>query len=107
MRNLINNAIRHTPPTGQVRVSAEVYANEVEISVADTGEGIDAQNIPFLFERFWRSDPSRNRLTGGAGLGLAIVKQLVEAQGGRVQVESVRGKGSTFSFTLPRHVAVH
>lgn len=107
LRNLVNNAIRHTPQTGQVRVFAEVYANEVEISVNDTGDGIDAQNIPFLFERFWRADPSRNRSTGGAGLGLAIVKQLVEAQGGRVQVESVKGKGSTFSFTLPRYVAIH
>jgi signal transduction histidine kinase len=107
LRNLVNNAIRHTAQDGQVKVSAEVYSNEVEISVTDTGEGIEAEHIPYLFERFWRADPSRSRVTGGAGLGLAIVKQLVEAQGGRVQVESVKGKGSTFSFTLPRYVAAH
>jgi signal transduction histidine kinase len=103
LRNLINNAIRHTPPDGEITVSAEIHANEIEVKITDTGEGIDAENLPFLFERFWRADPSRSRVTGGAGLGLAIVKQLVEAQGGRVQVQSVKGKGSTFCFTLPRY----
>ena len=101
LRNLVNNAIRHTAQDGEIQVCATAFANAVEVRVTDTGEGIDAENIPFLFERFWRADPSRNRSTGGAGLGLAIVKQLVEAQGGRVQVQSVKGKGSTFSFTLP------
>lgn len=102
LHNLINNAITHTPNGGKVGVSAEVYPTEIEISVRDTGEGIDAEHLPYLFERFYRADPSRSRATGGAGLGLAIVKQLVGAQGGRVQVESIKGKGATFTFTLPR-----
>lgn len=102
LRNLVSNAITHTPTNGHVRVTAEVYPTEVEISVSDTGEGVDETHLPFLFERFYRADPSRSRSTGGAGLGLAIVKQLVEAQGGRVQVDSIKGKGATFSFTLKR-----
>lgn len=102
LRNLINNAILHTPPEGVVQVSSEIFPNEVEIIVSDTGEGIDAEHLPYLFERFYRADPSRNRATGGAGLGLAIVKNLIEAQGGHVQVDSIKGEGATFSFTLPR-----
>jgi signal transduction histidine kinase len=104
LHNLINNAITHTPPDGEVRISAEVFPNELEIFVTDTGEGIDTEHLPYLFERFYRADPSRSRATGGAGLGLAIVKNLVEAQGGRVQVDSIKGKGATFSFTLPRQL---
>ncbi|GAB5492214.1 MAG: hypothetical protein Phog2KO_24290 [Phototrophicaceae bacterium] len=104
LRNLINNAIIHTPTQGAVRISADIFPNEVEVTVSDTGDGIDAEHLPYLFERFYRADPSRSRVTGGAGLGLAIVKNLVEAQGGRVEVASVKGKGSTFSFTLPRYL---
>ncbi len=102
LRNLINNAIIHTPIGGTVRVNTDIFLNEIDISVTDTGDGIDADHLPYLFERFYRVDPSRSRATGGAGLGLAIVKNLVEAQGGRVHVESIKGKGATFSFTLPR-----
>jgi signal transduction histidine kinase len=102
LHNLINNAITHTSNKGEVRISAEIFPNELEVFVTDTGEGIDAEHLPYLFERFYRADPSRSRATGGAGLGLAIVKNLVEAQGGRVQVDSIKGKGATFSFTLPR-----
>lgn len=104
LRNLINNAITHTPADGEVTVSADIYPNEIEVTVHDTGEGIDSDHLPYLFERFYRADPSRSRTTGGAGLGLAIVKNLVESQGGRVQVSSVKGKGATFSFTLPRQL---
>jgi len=104
LRNLINNAIIHTPIKGEVTVTADVFPNEVEVTVQDTGDGIDAEHLPYLFERFYRADPSRSRATGGAGLGLAIVKNLVEAQGGRVQVDSIKGKGATFSFTLPRYI---
>ena len=71
------------------------------LSVADSGPGIPAEHLPYIFERFYRADASRTRTTGGAGLGLAIVKQLVEAHGGRIWVESQPGTGSTFSFTLP------
>lgn len=102
LRNLINNAITHTPVQGDVYISADVFPNEVEITVRDTGDGIETEHLPYLFERFYRADPSRSRATGGAGLGLAIVKNLVEAQGGRVQVNSVKGNGAAFSFTLPR-----
>jgi signal transduction histidine kinase len=102
LHNLINNAITHTTSAGKISITAEVFPNELEVYVSDTGEGIDAEHLPYLFERFYRADPSRSRATGGAGLGLAIVKNLVEAQGGRVQVDSIKDKGSTFSFTLPR-----
>lgn len=104
LHNLINNAITHTNNAGKINLTVEVFPNELEIFVSDTGEGIDAEHLPYLFERFYRADPSRSRATGGAGLGLAIVKNLVEAQGGRVQVDSIKGKGSTFSFTLPRYI---
>lgn len=104
LRNLINNAITHTPAKGEVTVSADIFPDEIEVTVRDTGEGIESDHLPYLFERFYRADPSRSRTTGGAGLGLAIVKNLVESQGGRVQVDSVKGKGATFSFTLPRQV---
>jgi signal transduction histidine kinase len=100
MRNLINNAVTHTEE-GCIRVSAVAHDKEIEISVQDTGEGIDEEHIPYIFERFYRVDPSRSRATGGAGLGLAIVKQLVEAQGGWIKVESKIGMGSSFTFALP------
>lgn len=104
LRNLINNAIIHTPADGKVTVSAEVFPNEIAIQVCDTGNGIEDKHLPYLFERLYRVDKSRNRATGGAGLGLAIVKNLVEAQGGRVGVESIKDKGATFTFTLPRQL---
>jgi two-component system, OmpR family, sensor histidine kinase BaeS len=73
----------------------------VQVSVHDTGIGVKPEQLPFVFDRFYRADRSRARLTGGAGLGLAIVKQLVQAMGGTVSAESQPGVGSTFSFTLP------
>jgi len=76
-------------------------AGTVEVTVADEGPGIDADDLPRVFDRFWRADRSRARTTGGAGLGLAIVRELVEAQGGRVDVSSRPGRGSRCSFTLP------
>jgi signal transduction histidine kinase len=99
--NLLSNAFTHTPSGGEVVVVARARASEVEISVRDTGEGIPAEHLPYIFERFYRADKSRSRLTGGTGLGLSIAKQLVEAHGGRISVKSQVGQGTTFTFTLP------
>ncbi len=101
--NLLDNAIRHTPSGGSVTVSTRTAGPDVSVTVADTGEGIPAEVLPYVFERFYRADPSRARTTGGAGLGLTIAKQLVEAHGGTISVESTQGKGSLFVFTLPMH----
>jgi len=75
--------------------------NMVEVSVADTGEGIPVEDLPNMFERFYRVDKSRARATGGTGLGLTIAKRLVEAHGGQITVQSEVGKGSRFAFTIP------
>ena len=100
--NLLENAISHTPEGGLVSVTAEVTTNGwARVSVADTGTGIPADDLPLVFERFYRVDPSRTRSTGGAGLGLTIAKQLVEAHGGSIHAESEPGKGSRFVFELP------
>ena len=103
LRNLLNNAVTHTPPGGLVEVSARASDSTVEVIVRDTGPGISEEHLPNIFERFYRTDSSRERATGGAGLGLPIVKQLVLAQGGKVRVESKVGIGSTFAFSLPAH----
>ena len=101
LRNLINNALDYTPAGGRITIQARAEGAFVRVAVMDTGSGIASEHLPFLFERFFRADPSRSRSTGGAGLGLAIVKQLVQAQGGQVGVESNLGKGSILYFTLP------
>lgn len=101
LRNLLTNALQHTPAGGRVTVVARAVDGAVEFAVRDTGHGIPAEHLPLVFERFHRVDPSRARATGGAGLGLAIVRRLVESHGGTVRVESAEGKGSTFVFTLP------
>lgn len=100
--NLVSNAIRHTPPGGSVTLRAERAGEAVLVSVADSGEGILAEDLPHVFERFYRGDKSRSSSRGGSGLGLAIARGIVEAHGGRIWVESERGKGSRFSFSLPR-----
>ena len=99
--NLLANAITHMPEPGEVRVTWRAVDGEAVVSVIDSGVGIAAEELPRIFERFYRVDVSRSRATGGAGLGLSIVQQLVSAHGGRVWAESTPGKGSTFSFTLP------
>ena len=101
LRNLLSNALRHTPAGGAIAVAAVRAPGGVEISVSDTGEGIAAQDVPYVFDRFWRGDKSRARETGGSGLGLAITRRLIEAQGGQMGVESQIGQGSRFWFKLP------
>ena len=82
-------------------VTAKQEGSWVEVAVIDTGEGIPAEDLPCIFERFYRVDKSRARATGGSGLGLTIAKRLVEAHGGKIEVQSEPGKGSCFTFTLP------
>jgi signal transduction histidine kinase len=101
LRNLLSNAVAHTPQGGQITVSAAAGEGVVSVAVRDTGEGIPAEHLPYVFDRFYRADKSRARQTGGAGLGLAIVKQIVVAHGGTVSVTSEPGQGSTLTFTLP------
>jgi signal transduction histidine kinase len=103
LRNLVANALAHTPPAGRVEIRVHIVGDFIELIVADTGTGIAPEHLPNIFERFYRADSARARATGGAGLGLAIVKQLVEAQGGRVQVESTLGQGTTFSIKFPTY----
>lgn len=99
--NLLSNALRHTPAGGTVRLFAQAAGGLLHIQVTDNGEGISPEDLPHIFDRFYRSDDSRRRATGGTGLGLSIVRGLVEAMGGRVWAESVVGQGTTIHFTLP------
>lgn len=100
--NLISNALRHTPPKGRVSVWVRRTNARVEVTVSDTGEGIRAQDLPHIFERFYRGDASRSRNRGtGAGLGLAIARGIVQAHEGDIQVQSESGKGTQFTFHLP------
>jgi len=123
LRNLLINALRHTAPGGRVIVSAAQAGETLEIAVIDTGEGIAPEDLPHVFERFWRADASRSRAdtarsrvgaaradagrsskeaaASGSGLGLSVAQSLIEAQGGRIWAESIPGQGSAFRFTLP------
>jgi len=103
LRNLLSNATTHTSDGGRIIVDLKDEDDELSISVADTGAGIPPEDLPYVFERFYRVDRSRVRATGGAGLGLTIAKRLVEAHGGTIGVESELGKGSRFTFTLPKN----
>jgi signal transduction histidine kinase len=101
MGNLLGNALRYVSSGGHIRVRAVDQGREVIVAVADDGPGIPSQDLPHLFERFWRGDRARRRATGGSGLGLTIARSLVEAHGGRIWAESEKEQGSTFTFTLP------
>ncbi|MDX8032947.1 HAMP domain-containing sensor histidine kinase [Lentzea sp. BCCO 10_0856] len=99
--NLVANAVRYTPPGGEVVVKLFQEGENAIIEVRDTGTGIAPDDVPHVFDRFWRADKSRSRRTGGSGLGLAITRHLVEAHGGTVSATSVPGRGSTFRISLP------
>jgi signal transduction histidine kinase len=110
LNNLINNALRYTPSGGTVMIRLTVLTatHEMEISVEDSGTGIEPDSLPYVFDRFYRVERSRNRASGGSGLGLAIVRQLVEAHGGKVKAESPiftdekqQGYGTRIRLTLP------
>jgi len=102
LNNLVGNALRHTPPGGTVSVRALPALQGVRVEVRDSGEGIPAEDLPNVFERFYRGEKSRSRATGGSGLGLAIARGIVDAHGGQIGVESKPGDGALFYFTLPR-----
>lgn len=99
--NLLSNALQYTPQGGRVRIKGWQEGSEVVLRVCDTGPGVAPEDLPHLFERFYRADKSRSRATGGSGLGLAIVRSLVELHGGRVKAESELGKGTCFTVWLP------
>lgn len=98
--NLLGNAVRYTNE-GSITIRVGTEASQLWIAVVDTGIGIAPENLPHVFERFWRADQSRDRYSGGTGIGLTISRRLIELQGGQIQVESVLGVGSTFRFFLP------
>jgi two-component system sensor histidine kinase BaeS len=103
LSNLMGNALRHTPAGGSVSLRATATPGEVRITVRDTGEGISPEDLPFVFDRFWRGDKSRQRQSGtGSGLGLAIARQFVQAHGGTISVESQLGSGTIFTIDLPQ-----
>jgi len=100
LANLVDNAIRHTFDGGTVHIQAGSIPHGIRVEVSDSGDGIAPEDLPFVFERFYRGEKSRSRASGGAGLGLAIAKGIVEAHGGLIGVTSLPGKGTTFFFTL-------
>jgi two-component system sensor histidine kinase BaeS len=100
--NLLVNALRHTPAGGKIKLCAAPIPDGVRLAVRDTGEGIAAKDLPYVFDRFWRGDKARTHSDGtGGGLGLAIVKQLVGLHNGRIIVTSEQGQGATFTIELP------
>jgi len=102
LSNLVANAVRHTPSGGKIILAATLAGNRVQITVTDTGEGIAATDLPFIFDRFWRADRARTHGSGaGSGLGLSIANQLIRAHGGEIKVASEAGKGTVFTVELP------
>jgi signal transduction histidine kinase len=99
---LVDNALKYTSWGGSVKIEGNSDATEVSISVADTGAGISSDDLPHIFERFWRADKVRSREAGGTGLGLAIAKQIADQHGARLGVESELGRGSVFTIRLPK-----
>lgn len=102
LTNIIGNAIRYSPENALIHVGASRTMHGLTVSVEDTGDGIRPEDLPHIFEQFYRGEKSRNRATGGTGLGLAISRSIVEAHGGTIAVESKVGTGSRFTFTIPQ-----
>jgi signal transduction histidine kinase len=100
--NLVDNSLRHTRAGGTVSIQAEVVGITVRVTVQDSGEGISPNDLPHVFDRFYRGEKSRNQTTGGSGLGLAIAKGIIEAHGGEIGVVSNPGQGASFYFWLPK-----
>ncbi len=102
LANLVNNALRHTLANGRITITSAPQDDSIIVHVEDSGEGIRPEDLPYVFERFYRSEKSRSRATGGAGLGLAIAKGIVEAHGGSIGIASKVGEGTRVWFTIPR-----
>jgi signal transduction histidine kinase len=102
LNNLLDNAIRHSPAQSVVTIEVKAKEDGVECSVSDSGIGIPAKNLPFIFDRFYRVETSRDRISGGTGLGLAIARALVTAHGGHISAQSIEGGGTTIKFWLPK-----
>jgi two-component system phosphate regulon sensor histidine kinase PhoR len=101
LSNLLDNALKYTPPGGKVRISGETIRGRIEITVADSGIGVPKEDLGRIFERFYRVDRARSREMGGTGLGLSIVKHVIELLGGEIRVKSIPGEGSEFIVSLP------
>jgi signal transduction histidine kinase len=101
LNNLVGNALRHTPPGGRVSIQAEPTMGGVQVRISDTGEGIPPDDLPHVFDRFFRGEKSRSRALGGSGLGLAIARGIIEAHGGQIRVESLPDEYTCFVFILP------
>ena len=103
--NLVTNSINYGSEKGTTEISFESNVEKIIVKVNDNGEGISEENMPRLFQRFFRVDVSRSRSQGGSGLGLAIVKHIINRHAGSLLIESTEGKGSTFTITLPKFPA--
>jgi two-component system OmpR family sensor kinase/two-component system sensor histidine kinase BaeS len=103
VHNLLNNGLRHTPAGGTISVSAVAEPDRIRLAVSDSGEGISLEHLPYVFDRFYRTDPARSRDRGGAGLGLAIARAIIQAHDGQISVASagIPGQGTTFTIDLP------
>jgi two-component system OmpR family sensor kinase/two-component system sensor histidine kinase BaeS len=102
LANLLTNALRHTPPSGKITLLGSADTGTLRLIVSDTGEGIPPEDLPYIFDRFWKGDPSRSRESAsGSGLGLAIARQLVHLHGGRIEAQSQPGVGTIFTIDLP------
>ncbi len=101
LSNLLDNALRYTPKGGHITLSAQQVEGAIEIRVADSGPGLEPEELAHIFDRFYRANDSRQREEGGSGLGLAISKSILEAHGGRIRAESVKGQGLTVIISLP------